>query len=131
MADAADRTVEALREHLAVCNDLLALAQKEAEALKSSAPFPMAQIRAERKGLLHRLESAMRCVAEQRVEGERDPECADLVRTIQDTIMRLLVIDRENEQSLLRRGLLPMNSLPPAERSQPDFVAQVYQRHSS
>jgi len=42
----------------------------------------------------------------------------------------VLVIDRENEESLLRRGLLPARALPRAEQSQPNFVARTYQRHT-
>ena len=54
----------------------------------------------------------------------------DLVRTTLDTIMRVLVVGRENEQSLLRRGLVPARSLPRAEQSRPNFVALTYQRHA-
>jgi hypothetical protein len=44
--------------------------------------------------------------------------------------MRVLVIDRENEASLLRRGLLPARALPRAEQSQPNIVARTYQRYT-
>jgi hypothetical protein len=133
-----DPVAGALREHLGVCDDLLLLAQKEAEALRQPGPFPAATIQAERKDLLARLESSLRLVASERkrcaqlnAPGCGTPrELADLVRTTLDTIMRVLVIDRENEQSLLRRGLLPPRSLPQAEQSQPNFVAFTYQRHA-
>jgi hypothetical protein len=39
------------------------------------------------------------------------------------------VLDRENEEALLRRGLLPARALPSPEQSQPHFVARTYQRH--
>jgi hypothetical protein len=133
-----DPVAEALREHLGVCGDLLLLAQEEAEALRQPRPFPAARIQAVRKDLLVRLESSSRLVASQRnrsgqlgVPGcESPPELVDLVRTTLDTIMRVLVIGRENEQSLLRRGLVPARSLPRAEQSQPNFVALTYQRHA-
>jgi hypothetical protein len=128
----------ALREHLGVCDDLLMLAQKEAEALRQLGPFPAARIQSERKELLVRLESSSRSVAAQRTRWgqlnapgcEIPPEFAGLVQTTLDTIMRVLVIDRENEESLLRRGLLPARALPRAEQSQPNFVARTYQRHA-
>jgi hypothetical protein len=133
-----DPVADALREHLGVCNGLLQLAQREAEALRQPGPFPAATIQAERKALLARLDSSARSVASQRdccsqfnaPGGETPPELADLVRTTLDTIMRVLVIDRENEANLLRRGLLPARALPRAEQSQPNFVARTYQRHS-
>ena len=133
-----DPVAVALREHLGVCEDLLRLAQREAESLRQPGPFQAAQIQAERKALLARLDSSARSVASQRDRGsplsapggETPPELADLVRTTLDTIMRVLVIDRENEANLLRRGLLPARALPRAEQSQPSFVARTYQRHA-
>ena len=127
----------ALEKHLGVCNDLLRLSQKEAEALRSTAPFPADAIREERKALLARLQSSMNSVSGERSRWqqarspvqENNPELAALVQQTLDTIMRVLVLDRENEQELLRRGLLPARSLPPAAQSQPHFIARTYQRY--
>jgi len=138
MAIDSDFVAEALREHLGVCDALLRLAEKEAEALRQPGPFPAARIQAERKDLMVRLESSSRQVADQRNRcrqlnapgGETPPALAELVRTTLDTIMRVLVIDRENEERLLRLGLLPARALPRAEQSQPSFVARTYQRHA-
>jgi hypothetical protein len=131
-----DPVFGALREHLGVCDDLLTLAQLEAEALRQPGPFPAARIQSERKELLVRLESSFRSVAAQRTRcgqlnatGSEPPrELACLVQSTLDTIMRVLVIDRENEANLLRRGLLPARALPRAEQSQPHIVARTYQR---
>ena len=127
----------ALQEHLDVCGDLLRLSQKESDALRDPVPFPARAIQAERKVLLARLESSSLSVARERGRwqqrkgpaGETHPELATLAQRALDTIMRVLVLDRENEKSLLCRGLLPARSLPRAEQSQPHFVAQTYQRH--
>jgi hypothetical protein len=133
-----EAVTEALREHLGVCDDLLLLAQKEAEALRQPGPFPVVQFQIARKDLLARLEASSHLVASQRnrwgqpnaSSSDSPPELADLARTTLDKIMRVLVIDRENEQTLLRRGLLPPRSLPRAEQSRPNFVALTYQRHA-
>ena len=133
-----ETVASALQEHLNVCQDLLQLGKKEAEALRNPAPFPSASIQAERKALLARLEFSARAVSQQRVRwqqlrnptSESSPELATLVQSALDTIMRVLVIDQENEQSLLRRGLLPAKMLPRAERTQPHFIARTYQRHT-
>jgi len=129
---------DALREHLGVCNALLELAHKQAEALKDPAPYPAMAIQIERKALLCRLECALtllvqkralwNCTRIQRVEG--DARLPRLHQTALDTIMRVLVLDRENEQQLLRRGLLPARCLPPAAQSRPHYVAGLYQRHT-
>jgi hypothetical protein len=133
-----DAMASAVREHLGVCDDLMRLAQREAEALGQPGPFPAARIQAARKELLGRLERSLRTVASERnrwsqlkAEGSDTPsELAELVQTTLDTIMRVLVVDRENEASLLRRGLLPARSLPRAEQAHPNFVTRTYQRHT-
>jgi hypothetical protein len=43
--------------------------------------------------------------------------------------MRMIILDRENEQLLLRRGLIPPKHLPPVQRQRPHYVAGLYQRH--
>lgn len=128
---------EAVRQHLGVCNALLDLAHKEAQALASSDPFPVMAIQVERKALLSRLECALKLVSQKgtvwnRADGQASPaslKLTRLLRTALDTIMRVLVLDRENEQQLLRRGLLSARCLPPAEQSRPHFVTRLYQRH--
>jgi hypothetical protein len=134
----AEEITQALREHLGICNALLELAHKEAQALNSPAPFPARAIQVERKTLLSRLECALTLLArkralwngpgKQRVLGE--PRLARLLQTALDTIMRVLVLDRENEQQLLRRGLLQPRCLPAAEQGRPHYVASLYQRHA-
>ena len=117
---------------------MLLLAQKEAEALRQPGSFPAGRIQAERKELLARLEASSRAVAAQRSRrGQSNapgcatrPELADLVQTTLDKIMRVLVMDRENEASLLRRGLLPPRALPRVEQSEPNFIALTYNRHA-
>jgi hypothetical protein len=137
MALYTERIANALQEHLEVCSGLLRLSQREADALRSPAPFPVDTIQAERKALLVRLQSSALCVSSERELWQRSrtpvsetsSELAALVQRTLDTIMRALVLDRENEEALLRRGLLPARALPRAEQSQPHFVARTYQRH--
>ena len=128
----------AIQDHLDVCSKLLALAQKEAEALKHAASFPTETIQAERRALLSRLESALGMLSQQQLLWQQlGPErqanktqLNQLIQTALDTIMRVLVLDRENEQALLRRGLLPVRSLPSVEQSRPHCVARLYQHHA-
>ena len=56
------------------------------------------------------------------------PEIAGLLRQNQDVIMKIIVLDRENEQTLLRKGLVPPKHLPSAKRNQPHYVADLYKR---
>ena len=59
------------------------------------------------------------------------PEIAELLRENQNLIMKILVLDRENEQALLRKGLVPLRQVPPANRQRPHFVSSIYQRNSA
>jgi hypothetical protein len=51
-----------------------------------------------------------------------------LLRQNQDQTMKIILLDRENEQCLLRRGLVPTRELPSANRQRPNFVADLYRR---
>ncbi len=55
-------------------------------------------------------------------------EVPRLLQQNQDLIMKIVVLDRENEQLLLRLGLMPVQSLPAAQRQKPHYVAQLYRR---
>ena len=45
--------------------------------------------------------------------------------------MKIVLLDRENEQALLRRGLVPTTQLPSVNRQRPHFVAELYRRGGS
>jgi hypothetical protein len=52
-----------------------------------------------------------------------------LFQSVQGLLMKLLLLDRENQQALLRRGLVPPRHLATAAVQQPNYVANVYKRH--
>ncbi len=58
-------------------------------------------------------------------------ELTALLRSNQALVMKIIVLDRENEQALLRRGLVPPRHLPPAQRQRPHFVADLYRRNTA
>jgi hypothetical protein len=45
--------------------------------------------------------------------------------------MKIILLDRENEQSLLRRGMVPARELPSVNRQRPHFVADMYRRQAT
>ena len=59
------------------------------------------------------------------------PEIAELLRENQNLIMKILVLDRENEQTLLRHGLVPPRHVPSANKQRPHFVADIYRRNAA
>jgi hypothetical protein len=127
-----------LRAHQAVCRELLALAERESEALRQGQAAVLHEIHRSRKPLLKLLSDSLENVRQHRVQWQRltaaeraaQPEIAFLIRQAQDLILRVLLLDRENEQGLLRRGLIPPREIPAAQQQRPHFVANLYRRQA-
>ncbi|MGV3754430.1 MAG: hypothetical protein ACO1QS_03550 [Verrucomicrobiota bacterium] len=130
----ANPTQTVLDEQYALCQEILALAERENGALQQTDSAVTFEIAQQRRQLLARLDAALHNLRSARKgmgPGQPlPPETAQMVRQLQDIIMRVLVLDRENEQALLRRGLIPARHVPPAARQKPHFVAELYRRQS-
>lgn len=130
---------EDLTRHLALCRQILELVEREAAAYRTAEPGGQFGCFQEKKALLGQLETSVEALKGRREEWlaatpaqraqHRDIEL--LLRQNQDLIMKIIVLDRENEQSLLRRGLVPTRHLPPPNRQRPHFVADLYRRQGS
>ena len=128
-----------LQHHLDLANTALRIVTEEAAALRTNDEARAKDLRAGRKQLLADLTTALDRLRQQRhvwlalpasERAARDVE-RRLMRDLQDLLMKVMMMDRENEQLLLRRGLVPPHHLPPAERQRPHFVADLYRRHGS
>jgi len=128
--------VAELRSHQDIYHEILAAVEQEGRALReadTSQPLGGSETR---KNLLPRLNESLDILKKHRLrwtqaspaERTQHPEVAALLRQSQDLIMKIIVQDRENEQALLRRGMLPPRHLPPANSTRPNYVANVYQR---
>jgi len=128
-----------LNEHLTVCQELLDTVQREGQALRRSDKPSLFEFHQVRKNLLPRLNQSLDGLRKHRVtwqrlsldERARQPETGLLLRRAQDLTMKLIVLDRENEQALLRRGLVPPRQLPSVNRQRPHFVADLYRRQGA
>jgi hypothetical protein len=129
----------ALRDYLGLCREFLALFTEENQTLRQPQPWSPGGFNAERKRLLPRLESGLIQLRSLRQWWERMPasqrescgEIMNLFREIQNMLPRLLLLDRENQQQMLRRGLVPATQLPPVASQRPHFVASLYRRHAA
>lgn len=128
--------VAELRSHQDIYHEILAAVEKEGRALREAdASQPLAGSET-RKNLMPRLNESLDILKKHRLrwtqaspaERAQHPEVAALLRQSQDLIMKIIVQDRENEQALLRRGMIPPRHLPPANSTRPNYVANVYQR---
>lgn len=125
-----------LRAFLLLCEDALALVTRENHALTSSAGYQPIEFCQRRKDLLPHLEKALTRLRIQRVVWqqsgrEANEELKSLFQTIQGILMKVFTLDRENQQALLRRGLVPAQFVPSAAAQKPNFVAGLYQRHAA
>ena len=128
-----------LRRHLQVCRELLTLVEAEAQSWRHAEPQAIYTGAHRRKDLLAHLNQSLDDLRKHRVrwqrlapaERARQPEVVALLRLNQEIIMKIIVLDRENEQTLLRRGLVPVRNLPSAHRQRPHYVADLYRRGSA
>ena len=127
-----------LRAFAVVCEDLLALAARDHQALNGATDYPAFDFFRSRKDLLARLDSSLNSLRKWRLawqqsdptERARYPQVKSLFQTLQDQIVKILQLDRENQQALLRRGLVPPQHVPSAASQKPNYVADLYRRHT-
>jgi len=138
-ADFTTGLVAELRAFLALCETVLASVSSENQALSGQSEYQPFSFYQHRKNLLPNLETALtnlrskRLAWQQAGESERS-HCAEVkpfFQAIQGILMKILMLDRENQQALLRRGLVPAKHLPPVAVQRPHYVANIYQRHAT
>ena len=128
--------VQNLHEHLWVCQELLQATEQEGQALRLPGKPSPAEFYQRKKDLLPPFNQSLDRLREHRMDWQklsleeraRWPEVGLLLRKNQDLTMKIIVLDRENEQALLRRGLVPPRQLPSVNRQRPHFVADLYRR---
>ena len=134
-----DQLAADLRAFLALCEEALALATCENQSLTAGSDYQPSAFLPRRKCLLANLEEAavnlkrIRLIWQQAdaAERERCGEVKSLFPVLQGTLMKVLLLDRENQQAMLRRGLVPPQHVPAAAAQRPHFVTGLYQRHSA
>jgi flagellar biosynthesis/type III secretory pathway chaperone len=130
--------IQALHEHLSVCQELLLATEQEGQALRRSDKPSLQEFYQRKKNLLPRFNQSLDGLRKHRVNWQKLsldergcwPEVGNLLRKNQDLTMKIIVLDRENEQALLRRGLVPPRELPSVNRQRPHFVADLYRRQA-
>jgi hypothetical protein len=128
-----------LKSHLALCHELLAVVEREGQALRRPVRPSLDEFYQLRKSLLSRLNPSLDSLHKHRIawqkvsleERTQHPEVGRLLRQNQDVTMKIILLDRENEQLLLRHGLVPPRELPRAARQRPQKVADFYRRQGS
>ena len=131
-----DAMLTDLRQHQVICRDLLTLAERESQLLRHGQAVALTEIYDTRRILLPRLSDSLERIRRHRqdwqtltlTERAAQPEINFLVRQVQDLTMRVILLDRENEQGLLRRGFVPAREVASVTPQRPHFVADLYRR---
>ena len=124
----------ALQAHIDLCGEILVIVQKEHQQLKTGQVDDLSTLLQAREGMLERLTRAQETLFAHKetwmalhpAQREKHPAISTLIRQDLDLIMKIVSLDRENEQLLLRHKLVPANHLPPAQRQNPNLIAQMY-----
>jgi hypothetical protein len=127
-----------LRAHLALCEEVMSLTAHENQALGRESGYGSFEFYQQRKNLLPRLEESLMALRKWRnrwqqaspAERAGCSEVKALFQSVQTLLMKVLLLDRENQQALLRHGLLPAQHFPSRAVQQPHCVADIYRRHS-
>ena len=126
-----------LRRYLALCDETYALVARENMSLGAPQEYQPFEFYQGRKALLSRLDEALNLLrtwrqAWQRLDAAERAHCSDvklLLQQVQDALVKILVLDRDNQQALLRRGLVPARQMQAFSAPQPHLAAQRYRRH--
>jgi hypothetical protein len=127
-----------LRSYLALCEEILSLTTRENQALSGQAAYQPLEFHKRRESLLPNIDLLLARLRSRRMvwqqaplsDRERCQEIKPLFDNIQNRLVKVLLLDRENQQIMLRRGLVPVSHLPATATPKPNYVASVYQRNT-
>ncbi len=64
-------------------------------------------------------------------DAPKDPDVQAAIQSATDLIMKIVVIDRENEKLLMKRGMVPPENIPSSYQYRPADALKAYQNNPS
>jgi flagellar biosynthesis/type III secretory pathway chaperone len=119
-------TQETLRTHTELCNEIYDVMLEENRQLKASGRPPVETLVSRKRALLGRLQPSieqLRTAATTHRPGT--PELRSSIEKAQQTILKALLLDRENEQLLLK-STMQMHRVAPPSRPAKSHLHKVY-----
>tara|TARA_B100001123_G_scaffold416454_2_gene518107 strand:+ start:1591 stop:2052 length:462 start_codon:yes stop_codon:yes gene_type:complete len=124
----------ALQAHIDLCSEILQVVKNEHQQLKANQVDDLTQLQGARQGMLEKLSAAQSEISSHKdawdalsqSQKQSMPEIGKRLSLCTDLIMKIVSLDRENEQLMLRNKIVPPGHLPPAERQNPNLVAKIY-----
>jgi hypothetical protein len=104
----AEQTERILKEHIRLCSDLHDLFIEEGKIMRSTGTAPDEEFLNKKQGFLPALDKGLELL--QRINEDPtafDRSVAPLVEEARSQVMKLMMLDRENERLLLKTSLPP------------------------
>ena len=128
-----------LRAFAVLGDETLALAASEHQALAGSCDYQPFEFCRLRKNLIVRLNALIVRINHWRqlwqqispVERAGQADVKNAIQMLQDLLIKILQLDRENQQALLRRGLVPARHVTSCAAPPSNYVASLYRRHNT
>jgi hypothetical protein len=127
-----------LRAFAALGNETLALVVSEHQALTGAGDYQPFEFCRLRKNLIIRINSLLVKINNWRqlwqqispIERAGHADVKTAIQMLQDLLGKILQLDRENQQALLRRGLVPARHVTSCAAPPSNYVANLYRRHN-
>lgn len=131
-----------LKDQIEICKAIYHIIEREAKALnsqsRSSETPSFDHTNQAREKLLPLLNRTTDRIKKQRKVWEdlspeqkaSKPEINDLVVEALNMIMKIIKMDRANEENLLKNGSIPIDQIPQSLRQNPGAVANIYKQNS-
>lgn len=121
--------LEALQQHLQLCEEIHALALEENRFLQQNQRAPDAPLIERKRALLARLDETLAALRSATPDGSNHPAQRQALEKTRTRILQVLQLEKENEQLLLRFSLA--GTRPATPTAMPAGMLQkIYQRHS-
>lgn len=121
--------LETIQKHHEVCEEIYRVMLDLNRTLKTGAATPEDSILDRQRTMLGTLERSLSEIRAHGASGEtRVPQVRAAMERCQRTVMKALLLDRENEQLLLKNAMV-RPAPPAAPKPSHDRLARLYARH--
>jgi|GEM_PF-529957 len=120
---------ETIRAHVALCDEVLSMIMEENRILRSTGAVPDLTFVERKRALLPRLDESLERLRILREGGlSLGGATGRQIETAQNKLMKIFMIDRENEQLLLKVSMpvARMGAMPVIRKADPDKVRRTY-----
>jgi len=119
---------DVVNRHLKLCDDILGVLSEENRMLRRQPAVIEDELLNQKRDLLPQLDESLAALKALHEESpELLPAVKEKLKSAQNKIMRILLLDRENEQLLLK-SLMPKVQRPGLKRSM-ESIKGIYERH--